>query len=93
MPNAFTPNNDGLNDRYYVKAYGVKQISSFAIFNRWGQKVFERQNYKPNNPADGWDGTENGVPVRSTSAFVYVLQFVCNDGTPFTRKGTVMLVR
>ncbi|MFM2358227.1 MAG: hypothetical protein RLY16_219, partial [Bacteroidota bacterium] len=93
MPNAFTPNQDGLNDKYYVRAYGVKQINSFIIFDRWGQKVFEQRNFQPNNSSQGWDGTINGLPVQQTTAFVYMVQYNCTDGTPFTKKGTVMLVR
>ena len=93
IPNAFTPNNDRLNDQFYIKGYGLSEVKHFTIFNRWGHKVFEKEHIAPNNPADGWDGTVNGEPVNVTTAFVYVVTVVCNDGQEFTYNGTVMLVK
>jgi gliding motility-associated-like protein len=55
FPTAFTPNNDGLNDVFKVLGgYGLQQFY-LVIFNRWGQKVFETNDY-----TKGWDGTLNG---------------------------------
>lgn len=60
MPNAFSPNGDGINDIYKAKN-GWKSIVEFhaVIYNRWGQKIFEWK-----NPAEGWDGTHKGTPVK-----------------------------
>src|SRR5207248_1048052 len=41
VPNAFSPNGDGINDIIYVKGWGIKRLISFKIYNRWGQLVFE----------------------------------------------------
>ena len=59
MPNAFSPNGDGINDIYKAKD-GYQSIVEFHayIFNRWGQKLFEWT-----NPADGWDGKYKGKDV------------------------------
>ena len=51
VPNAFTPNKDGLNDLLKPFMIGIRELKYFRIFNRWGQLVFETQD--PNN---GWDG-------------------------------------
>ncbi|MEO6455376.1 MAG: gliding motility-associated C-terminal domain-containing protein, partial [Ginsengibacter sp.] len=93
IPNAFTPNNDGLNDRFYIKGYGLEKIKRLQIFNRYGQKVFEKQNAPVNDPNYGWDGLVKGYPVEITSAFVYILEVICKDGQEFNMKGTLMLVR
>ena len=93
IPNAFSPNKDGLNDRFYIKGYGIAQIKNMVIFNRWGQKVFEKHNILVNDPTQGWDGKVNGMPADGTEAFVYVLEVVCKDGQKFNYKGTIMLIR
>ena len=93
IPNAFTPNNDGLNDRFYIKGYGIAKIKRMLIFNRYGQTVFEKQNVPINDASQGWDGTNKGVPAGETAAYVYVLEVICKDGQEFSYKGTVMLVR
>ncbi len=68
MPNAFSPNGDGINDTYKAKP-GYKSIISFHayIFNRWGQKLYEWD-----NPAGEWDGTYKGTPVKDGVYFVLV---------------------
>ena len=58
VPNAFTPNGDGHNDRFKPLYYGNAANFDFVVFNRWGQRVFETRS--PASP-DGWDGTVNGV--------------------------------
>jgi len=93
IPNAFSPNNDGLNDRFYIKGYGIAKIKKMLIFNRYGQKVFEKQNVPVNDASQGWDGTTKGQPAAQTAAYVYVLEVICKDGQEFNYKGTVMLVK
>lgn len=92
LPNTFTPNNDGQNDIFYVRGKGIKSIKSFRIFNRWGQQVFERNNFGVEDPTSGWDGKVNGVPV-APDVFVYVAEMVCDTNEDFTLKGNVMLLR
>ena len=67
MPNAFSPNDDGHNDIYKAKEYqSIVEFHAY-IFNRWGQKLCEWT-----NPADGWDGTYNGSPVKEGVYYVLV---------------------
>ena len=66
IPNAFTPNGDGINDTFGVKGEG-SFVYTIAIFNRWGEKVFEST-----NPNQQWDGTFKNLPVQQ-GEYVYQL--------------------
>ncbi|MEZ4956291.1 MAG: gliding motility-associated C-terminal domain-containing protein [Saprospiraceae bacterium] len=58
IPNAFSPNGDNQNDFLTVYAGNdVEEVKSFLIFDRWGNKVFDKENFLPNKPSMGWDGT------------------------------------
>ncbi len=86
MPNAFSPNNDGLNDIFRPVGIGTHGIHIFRVMNRWGQTVFETVKNK-----NGWDGTFNGVP-QEIGTYYYLLSYDC-DGKTLTEKGEVTLVR
>ncbi len=92
VPNAFTPNSDGKNDVFTIKGYGIQRVKSFRIFNRWGQVVFKRENFSPNDRSFGWDGNINGR-MAAPGAYVYIAEVTCNEGKAVVVKGTVMLVR
>ncbi len=87
IPNAFTPNTDGLNDDFRIEAIGIKELRYLRIYNRWGELVFET-----NSLTTGWDGTYKGKALDA-GVFVYYLEAVCTTGFPFTRKGNVTLLR
>lgn len=86
VPSAFTPNNDGRNDRFRFVAAGMQSITYFSVYNRYGQLV-----YSSVNPG-GWDGTFNG---KTQDAGVYVWMIKGKDylGADHVYKGTVVLVR
>lgn len=88
VPNAFTPNNDGLND--YFRPHNALKADNydFRVYNRWGQLVFQSNNWM-----DKWDGRINGV-VQGTGTFVWMLRYTHRDTKqPVFRKGTVTLIR
>ena len=61
VPNAFSPNTDGINDRFTI--YGGPEVASvnyFRVFSRWGELLFEKNDFDPNDPQLGWDGQFNG---------------------------------
>lgn len=73
IPNIFTPDGDGNNDYFYIKTNnGVKSISEFKIFDRWGELLYQNYNIRLNVPIDGWDGKFNGTLVQNG---VYVCYF------------------
>jgi gliding motility-associated-like protein len=83
IPNVFSPNNDQHNNTFYIKGIEGFPLSSIAIFNRWGNLIYENANYK-----GGWDGRIGTEPVAEGTYF-YV--FNRSDGQTF--HGSVTLVR
>jgi gliding motility-associated-like protein len=86
VPNAFTPNSDGKNDLLFVRSNIIEKVD-FAIFNRWGQKVFETTDIQ-----QGWDGTFKGE-LLSPDVYGYYLKATCFSGEEFFQKGNVTLLR
>jgi gliding motility-associated-like protein len=87
IPNSFTPNGDGLNDQFRIKAYDNYKILKFVIYNRWGSIV-----YNSNNTTDGWDGTYKGYP-QPMGAYIYYIEMQNSNGEKIVKKGTVQLLR
>ena len=85
MPNAFTPNNDNLNDYFYPLTRGIKSITRFSIYNRFGKLVFEAKNFPPNDKAFGWNGRIKNAD-QPTAVFVYYLEALCDSGENFTKR-------
>jgi gliding motility-associated-like protein len=86
IPNAFTPNDDGVNDVFRVVPYeGAEIIGSLTIYDRWGEKVYENQGNV------FWDGTIDGKPGPS-DVYVYRIDIIC-DGEPEAVWGDVTLLR
>ncbi len=92
LPTTFSPNRDGKNDTFYPRGTGLFSIKSFRIFNRWGEMVFEKTNFAPNNSSMGWDGTYKGKSLVS-DVYIYSVDIVCTNGETFSDKGNVMLLR
>jgi gliding motility-associated-like protein len=84
VPNAFTPNGDGLNDTFRPVATGdlIRQFS-MVTYNRWGQMIFETT-----NPAEGWDGKDAPAGV-----YGWVISYSDYMGKLFKMKGGVTLIR
>jgi gliding motility-associated-like protein len=92
IPNAFSPDGDGVNDIFYVMGTGIKIVKTFRIFNRWGELIFEKLNFNPNEPAFGWDGSIRGQKA-SPEIFVYLCDVVCENDIPYTYKGNVAIIK
>jgi gliding motility-associated-like protein len=88
VPNAFTPNGDGLNDFLYpVNAYKADDLE-FSIYNRLGQKVFYTKDWTKK-----WDGTINGEP-QDSGVYVWILKYTNRDtGLKVFQKGSTVLIR
>lgn len=90
MPNAFTPNGDGLNDGFLGKGY-LEGATNFrmSIWNRWGEMVYETT-----NPNDEWNGrVKNTGGMSPAGVYVYILSFTGPRGEPFEFKGYATLIR
>jgi len=92
VPNAFSPDGDGVNDVLLVQGKGIKLIKSFKIYNRWGQLVFEKANFSPGDPAYAWNGTAFGKAV-TPDVFVYVSEVICEKGLPTIFKGNITILK
>lgn len=87
-PNAFTPNDDGVNDQFCLKGW-KKCINTFyiAIYNRWGEKVYD------SDDADFcWDGKFRGI-LLNNGVFVFYIKATLDDGSNIERKGNINLIR
>ena len=88
MPNAFSPNGDGINDIYKAKSGHQSLVEFHAyIFNRWGQKLYEWT-----DPAGGWDGKYHGKDVKQGVYYVLV-KAKGADGRKYDIKKDVNLLR
>ncbi len=86
VPNAFTPNMDGINDEWKPTGLHI-QTYHLQVFSRWGMLLFE--SYDPNV---GWDGTHRGQGVNE-GVYTYVIRGTSYNGAPFLQKGTITLLR
>jgi gliding motility-associated-like protein len=86
IPNAFSPNGDGQNDILLAKGINIETFY-MAIYDRWGNEVFETYNINI-----GWDGTYKSQP-ENTGTYVYYAKGTYGDGTAFDKKGNISLVR
>ncbi len=87
VPNAFTPNNDGLNDIFRISnPYVLTAMQSFDVFDRWGERVFST-----NDPKNGWDGIYKNQPLNP-GIFVYRIKYNCKGGSKI-KSGSFALIR
>jgi gliding motility-associated-like protein len=93
VPNAFNPNDDGVNDRLTVYSdASVAKVIQFSVFNRWGEQVYQAQNIQPNDELAGWDGAIKGR-ILSSEVYVWLAEIEFIDGTKQTYKGDVTVLR
>ena len=89
IPNAFSPNNDGLNDTWVIEGVARYPQTKLRIYNRWGSELYESgEGYQVQ-----WDGTNNGSPL-ATGTYYYVIDFRGSyDNTDYSTSGVIVIVR
>lgn len=100
IPNAFTPNADGVNDIFYVRGKNpsVLEIEIFQVYDKYNELVFDlktREDNRPfsiNEPEAGWDGTFRGVKAEAGS-YRYIISVVYLNGERSFYDGTIQLIR
>ncbi|MEM9836482.1 MAG: gliding motility-associated C-terminal domain-containing protein, partial [Bacteroidota bacterium] len=94
IPNAFSPNGDGVNDAFIV--FGdptiVTRLTDLRIFSRWGEPVHTVSTAAVNDPGAGWDGNHRGEKMNS-GVFVYTFTAHFIDGSERRYRGELVLVR
>ncbi len=86
VPNAFTPNEDGLNDFFLIHSDLLLDFE-ISIYNRWGQMVFQT-----NDIRIGWDGEVNGFP-QEIGTYLYSIKSTTTLNMPINKSGTILLLR
>jgi len=87
LPNAFSPNGDGLNDVFRIEGISYQRLERFTVYNRYGQEVFSTAYAR-----QGWDGTQNGRPCPAGTYYFYATLHY-PDGSAKTVKGDITLIR
>jgi gliding motility-associated-like protein len=85
IPTGFTPNNDGKNDKWQIPGMALYPDALVAVYNRWGEKVYESKNYY-NNP---WNGLYKGLMIPG----VYIYMIKLYTDKPDVIKGTVVIIK
>ncbi|HLN52929.1 MAG TPA: choice-of-anchor L domain-containing protein [Lentimicrobium sp.] len=86
IPNAFTPNNDGMNDKFTVRGNGVKEYR-ITIYDKWGKLVWESKDIN-----ESWDGKLNGQPPVS-GIYLYHTYFKDDNDEVSEQTGSFVIVR
>lgn len=86
VPNAFSPNGDGINDFFNIQ-YRLLQTFHIKIFDRWGNQVYESSDMHFR-----WDGTQSGSPSPE-GVYMYLISGTTTDGTPVETGGSFTLIR
>ncbi len=87
VPTAFTPNGDGKNDIFKPILLGMKKLSRFSVYNRWGQLVFYTT-----EEGKGWDGTVKGA-AQDSGTFIWYAEGITYKGDSILKQGAVVLIR
>ncbi len=87
LPTTFTPNGDGINDVIYLNGWGIKNLISFEIYNRWGELVFKTADVKI-----GWDGYYKGM-LQNNDIYVYKVNAISFRETEMLTEGHINLMR
>jgi gliding motility-associated-like protein len=89
IPNVFTPNGDGANDLFFVKAKNLTEIS-IIIYDRWGHMVYDLNSTTGNI---SWDGLNQTGQKVAEGIYYYVLTAKGSDGEEFKHHGNITLIR
>jgi gliding motility-associated-like protein len=89
VPNAFSPNGDGVNDRIYPILIGNIQLKNFRVFSRWGTLLFETNNP---SPSMGWDGRWNNTN-QPADTYTWTAEVITQGGEMIKKSGNFVLIR
>ena len=94
IPNAFSPNDDGVNDVFaiYADVPNVQEIIQLIIFDRWGGIVYEQEGIAPNDLTTGWDGTTRGEAVTQ-GIYTYMAKIRFLDNVILEYSDDILLVK
>lgn len=94
IPNSFSPNGDQINDHFYpfVSEESYNEIRFMQIFDRWGNLIFTREHFPPNDPAFGWNGDSKNEHMNP-GVYIYTIEIEWKNGEIEKRFGDITLIR
>lgn len=87
VPDAFSPNNDGYNDVWFVKTNNITNFN-LNIFNRWGKLIFNTTDI-----LNGWNGTDQNGNDAELDAYIYQITATDPNNNLIEKKGTILLLK
>jgi len=94
IPNVFSPNGDGINDE--VRIYptpGIQHVLQWVIFDRWGDAVYGKTDFDPNDPSVFWNGRTSTGDFANPAVFPYILEIQLINGNIELHHGNITLIR
>lgn len=86
VPDAFTPNNDGINDKIFVDGWGIEHLLYFNIYNIYGELI-----YSSSDLYEGWNGFYKGK-LQPVGTYRYVASVLGYDGEIRTKNGVIKII-
>ncbi|TVQ45708.1 MAG: hypothetical protein EA362_08415 [Saprospirales bacterium] len=94
VPNAFSPNNDGVNDFFTIYSdSSIKRVVELSIYNRWGKRYYQRLDFNPNADQLGWDGSDFRGQKADPGVYIYIAVVELINGDIIELSGEVQLFR
>ncbi|SHN11320.1 gliding motility-associated C-terminal domain-containing protein [Chitinophaga sp. CF418] len=87
MPNAFSPDGDGVNDIFRVRVFDKVSDFRMSVYNRWGQLIYVNTNVN-----DGWRGDLKGQPLPS-GTYLWTITYLDNMHQAIQQQGSVILIK
>ncbi len=94
-PTAFSPDFNSINDIWYVTGHNISPVGfHVAIFDRWGEVIWETDKYNPDNPAqNGWDGKNKAGNIVKVDTYVWLVHCIDNKGNDKEFSGYVTVIK
>lgn len=90
VPTIFTPNRDNINDRLQVFGSPDLRVKTFKVYSRWGDVMYEENNFIPNDPTKGWDGIARGS-VAPEGTYTWTAEYILENGDSAFKSGQTFL--
>lgn len=92
MPNAFTPNEDEVNDVIFPNGMNIDNVVYWRVYDRWGEKIYEVNDFDTNDKTVGWDGTYRSRALEA-NVYTYTAEVVFKNKKKQFYKGSFTLIR
>ena len=93
VPTAFTPNDDGHNDRLLVHGRPGTRVIQFSVFDRWGGWLYTQEDFAVNDGESGWDGRDHRGKEMDAGVYIFKAEVEFEDGSRETISGQTTLIR